>query len=186
MKAIFIIFLGLLFNLVAPAPAMAQDSTRKRTHIGAEVDILPFATGGWFIGGWLGEGKWRIRTLLTEVHKPDFTTTSGFTNHKITSIALLVDRFAKPEWKGWWAGGGIVYWASTIQTDLKQESSNFQNYLLNGSLGYNIKLGRHIYLSPWAGLSVRIGGDKDVPVDQKKYTLPLLNPEASIKFGAWF
>ena len=183
---IFILFLGLLLNLVAPSPTMSQDSTRKRINIGAEVDVLPYATGGWFIGGWLGEGKWRLRTLATVVNKPDFTTTAGFTNHRITSIVLLADRFLKPGWKGWWAGGGFVYWASSIQTDLKQETANFQNYLVNGSLGYNIKLGRHIYLSPWAGLSVRIGGDKDVPVDQRTYTLPLLNPEASVKFGVWF
>ncbi|MBK9489386.1 MAG: hypothetical protein IPO07_11805 [Haliscomenobacter sp.] len=44
----------------------------------------------------------------------------------------------------------------------------------------------HLYLSPWAGLSIRVAGDTDVPVDNKRFTLPLFNPEASLKVGLYF
>ena len=34
--------------------------------------------------------------------------------------------------------------------------------LLISSAGYIVNLGRRFYLSPWAGLSLRVGGDQDI------------------------
>ncbi|MBK8042655.1 MAG: hypothetical protein IPK21_08310 [Haliscomenobacter sp.] len=146
----------------------------------------PYLTGGYFAAGWAGKGLWRIRLLTADVNKPDWFTQKGFTNHHITAYAAVADRFLKPGWAGWWIGGGLVYWKSTIQTEARIEPVRFNNVLANGSLGYHLPLFSSIYLSPWAGLSLRIGGDQDVPVDQKTYTLPFLNPEASLKVGVFF
>jgi hypothetical protein len=161
-------------------------TNKKYSHTGIELDALPYATGGYFGAIWIGKDQFRIRLLTAGVNMPEFITKKEFSNHHITSYAFVVDYFLKENWNGWWAGAGLVYWKSSIQTDAHLQTANFENYLVNGSIGYNIRLHKHIYLSPWAGMSIRAGGDKNVAVDVKKYTLSLLNPEASVKIGFHF
>ncbi len=158
----------------------------KSFHAGIEVDALPYVTGGWFAAAWAGKEQWRVRFLTAAVNKPNFTTRKGFTNHHIHAYALVADHFLNKEWKGWWLGGGLVLWKSRIQTDSRMQTASFRNYLLNGSAGYHVTFNKNLYLSPWAGMSIRTGGDKNVRVDQQTYSLPLLNPEASLKLGIWF
>lgn len=164
----------------------AQVNKPKKLQAGIELDVLPYATGGYFGAGWLGKDVWRVRALTAFVKKPDWSTKKEFSNHQIHAYALVVDRFLKKDWKGWWAGTGVVYWKSTIQTDAKIQTAQFNNLLLNGSIGYNITLCKHVYLSPWASLNLKLAGDKNVLVDNKNYTLPTLNPEASLKLGYTF
>ena len=68
--------------------------------------------------GWV-KGLWRVRALTAYVKKPDWSTKNGFANHQIHAYAFVVDRFLKKDWKGWWAGTGLVYWNSSIQADTK-------------------------------------------------------------------
>lgn len=179
-------FFFLLLSLYAGLNTQAQVNEPKKTQFGLELDVLPYATGGYFGAGWVGRDLWRVRALTAFVKKPDWSTKKDFSNHRIHAYALVVDRFLKEDWKGWWAGAGLVFWNSTIQTDARIQTVRFNNFLANGSLGYNVQLYKHFYLSPWAGLSLRVAGDKNVLVDNKHFTLPLLNPEASLKFGYYF
>lgn len=174
------VFITLSFNV------QAQGDIASRVHFGLELDVLPYATGGYFGALWAGKGHWRARVLTADVNKPDWSTTEGFKNHHISAYALVVDFFLKPEWKGWWIGAGPVYWKSDIQSDAGLQTAHFENILLNGSIGYNFRLPYRFYVSPWAGMSLRVGGDRDVPVDAKTYNLPLLNPEVSLKLGWYF
>lgn len=180
-KSLFVIAILFLCN-----NGLAQKKTVNSFHAGLELDALPYATGGWFAAAWAGNEQWRIRLLTASVKKPDFTTRNGFSNHRIRAYAVVADYSLKKDWEGIWLGGGLVLWNSTIQTDARLQTAAFTNYLLNGSAGYNLKLHQHIYLSPWAGLSIRAAGKKNVLVDNKQYILPLLNPEASLKIGFWF
>lgn len=164
----------------------AQQDSAKKIQVGIELDALPYATGGYFAAAWAGKDLVRIRILTAAVNKPDWTTTDGFTHHHINAYALVADRFFKSGWKGWWLSGGLVYWKSRIETNAGNEQAKLQNFLLNGSLGYNITLYKKLYLSPWAGLSFRFVGDTKVPVDNKQFTLPFVNPEASLKLGYTF
>lgn len=164
----------------------AQDSSQHRWQGGAELDVLPYALGGYFAAGWVGKHQTRIRLLTADVRKPDLTTTKGFTQHRIHTYALVADYFFKPDWKGFWIGGGAVLWNSTIREKNSLASASFRNYLLNGSAGYHYRFGKRWYCSPWAGISLRVGGDKNVLVGLSRYTLPLLNPEASLKLGVIF
>lgn len=176
--------LCILLLFVVLQQAQAQKTTSLSA--GAELDLLPYATGGYFAAGWVGKQQWRLRVLTADVNKPDWSISRNFRNHHITAYALVVDYFLKPGWKGWWIGGGPVYWKSTIQSDALQQTASFHNWLLNGSLGYQLPVYKKLYCSPWAGLTIRTGGDRNVPVDTKTFTLPLLNPEASFKIGIWF
>ncbi len=161
-------------------------NAQQKIKAGIELDALPYITGGYFGAGFIGKGHWRLRALTASVNKPDWSINKNFSNNHVEAYAVVVDRFFKKSWSGWWIGGGLVYWKSKIQTQDKLQTAKFQNSLLNGSLGYNFKLNKHFYLSPWAGMSLRVGGDQKTPLDQTTYTLPLLNPEASLKLGLIF
>ncbi|WP_264563535.1 hypothetical protein [Flavobacterium sp. N3904] len=193
-KIALLIFAVLSIQLQAQSPfkngqdsvSVQNNETTKKWNFGVELDVLPYATGGYFGAVWVGKDKWRTRALIADVYKPDITTKEGFTNHHVQAYALLLDHFFKDDWKGWWIAAGPVYWKSKIQSDSSTATQNFDNFLLNGSLGYNFTIYKNIYISPWAGLSLKVSGDDEFVLDNKEYTLPLLNPEASIKFGVYF
>lgn len=177
-KTAFAFFLLLLF---------AQNvHAQKTVSAGVELDVLPYLTGGYFGAVWVGKGHVRARALYAKVNMPDFIVKDGFTNNTIRSFAIVGDYFLKEEQEGFWFGGGMVLWDGKIQSDLQLETASYQNYLLNGSLGFVWNLGNKFYLSPWAGLSVRVGGDKTVAVDDDSFKPRLLNPEMSLKLGYRF
>lgn len=177
------VFYLLLITATFPFVSFSQDTNSSKLHFGIEQDLLPYATGGYFAGFWAGKNHVRVRTLMARVHKPDLIVKEGFTNNRVTAYALVGDYFLKEDWKGWWAGSGLVYWKSTIQSKERVSTKSYKNVLVNGSLGYNWMFYKQFYLSPWAGLHLRVGGDKKVGVDGRTFTPALLNPEASIKVG---
>lgn len=175
-----LLLLSVLGSLSIPVSAQPRPSGLA---VGAEVDVLPYLTGGHFGAVWIGHGHLRARALLAKVNMPQFVIPEGFTNHKIDSYAVVVDYFLDAGQRGWWIGSGLARWEATIQSEAKVETASFSSYLVHGSLGYSHHLTRHLYLSPWAGLSIRVGGDDSILVDGEEYQPPLLNPELSLKAG---
>lgn len=175
----------ILLFLLSAFIVTAQDTSGRKINVGVEQDLLPYVTGGYFAGIWAGKDHVRVRALMARVYKPDFILKDGLTNNNVTAFAITTDYFLKQDWKGWWIAAGVVYWKSTIQATGKTSRAGFENLLLNGSIGYNITLYKHLYMSPWAGLNLRAAGDKNIRVDNKTFTPPLLNPEASLKFGIY-
>jgi len=175
---LFFCLLLLHFSMTAQA--------QQKAKVGMELDVLPYVTGGYFGAVWIGKEHLRARALYAYVHMPDFVTPDGFSNNTIRSFALLGDYFLKKEQVGFWVGGGLVFWDGTIQTDLHLEEASYHSFLINGSMGYAWPLNAHFYLSPWAGLSLRTGGDQQVSVDGETFKPRLINPEASLKVGFVF
>jgi hypothetical protein len=178
----WLLFIGLLCFLQVHAQNKSDTATGD-WQAGLELDVLPFALGGYFGASWIGKDQVRLRLLSAKVNKPDFTTNSAFTHHQLNAYALVADYFLKPGWNGWWVGAGPVYWQSTIISKSSGTQASFFNWLFNGSVGYHYRIKKRIYISPWAGLSFRFAGKKNVPVGTERYTLPLINPEVSVKFG---
>jgi len=173
----------LLFLLICISySAKAQ----QKVAIGLEQDVLPYITGGYYVGAWAGKEHIRIRGLVAHVHKPDFITPDGFTNNQVTAYAALVDYFLKQEWSGWWGSAGLVYWDNSIQKSAGGSTAYYANTLLSGSVGYQWKFYKHFYVTPWAGMHIRVGGAKEVTVDGGSFNTPVLNPEASLKIGWYF
>ena len=154
-------------------------------NIGLELDVLPYATNGYFGAIWIGRNHFRGRLLTANVNKPDWTTKNGFKSHKIQAFAFVADYFPERNWKKWWMGGGPVIWKSNISDDSGVKSNSFTNFLINGSLGYNFKFGNHFYICPWMGLSLNVAGDNNISVGKSIYSLPFFNPELSLKIGAF-
>lgn len=163
------------------APPLVQGQGRE-VHAAVELDALPYLTGGAFAGLTVGTGRFQARSLVARVHVPKPLVPDGFSANRITAFALLGDRFLGVDRRGWWVGGGPVLWRGLITSDAGSEAV-YDSYLLNGSVGYRHFLRDHIYLSPWAGISLRVGGDSAIEVPGARYDPPLLNPEASVKVG---
>jgi hypothetical protein len=178
-------YLTLLALLAVASPSPAQSKPAGLTW-GLEQDILPYLTGGYFFAAWAGHHQVRGRAVMASVNKPDWAIPEGFKNNQVNAYALLGDYFLKEDWRGWWIGGGLVYWDSSIQSDAQLSTAHYQNFLLNGSLGYSWRFWNHFYISPWAGMHLRVGGDTNVVVDGKSFVPPLFNPEASVKIGYCF
>lgn len=188
----FLSFTLLLLAVIEKSDAQSPgnrmiDTTKtiqnKNISFGLEQDFLPYATGGYYFGMWAGKSHIRVRVLIARVHKPAIIVPDGFTNNIVTAYALVGDYFFKENWTGWWMSGGMVYWNSSIQSNQMQSTTTYENVLLNGSIGYNWKFAKHFYLSPWAGLHIRVGGATQVMADGSSFTTPVLNPEASLKIG---
>lgn len=176
----------ILLLVLIPVCCFSQKDSSSKFTVGVEQDILPYATGGYFIGFWMGKDQVRVRTLFARVNKPDFIIKKGFTNNKVSAYAITADYFLKKNWTGWWAGAGLVYWKSSIQSDAKLSTVYYNSTLINGSIGYNFMLYKHFYLSPWVGMHVKVSGIKNITVDAKDFSPPLLNAEGSIKLGWYF
>lgn len=159
---------------------------QDRWKAGVELDVLPYITGGYFGAGWIGKNHVRVRVLYAKVHLPQFIIPKGFTNNTIRSFAVVGDYFLKKEQAGWWLGAGLVTWTGEIQSDAKIGTATYKSYLLNGSLGYVFPVYKGLYVSPWAGLSLRMAGDSNVVVDGTPFKPPLINPEMSVKIGYGF
>lgn len=156
---------------------------------GIEADVLPYALGGYMGAAWVGQGHFRIRSLYAYVKMPKLITPDEFTNHRIRSFAILADYFLKEDFTGWWAGGGMAIWNGTIRAREQNDphhSTGYRTYLANGSAGYTFSFGEHFYMGPWGGLSIRVAGDRDIPVASEIYDPPFLNPELSFKLGWMF
>lgn len=184
--SISIIASSLLCSNTSFAQARRNDSATSTWQAGAELDLLPYATGGYFAAGWVGKKQLRLRSLYAVVNKPSFLLPEGFAAYKIQSAAVLVDYFRKPGWKGFWIGAGLVYWNNELRTDANHSTGKFNLWLANGSMGYHWRLGKRFYISPWAGMSMRVAGAKAVAAGPHSYKPALLNPELSVKGGIIF
>jgi len=157
-----------------------------RFTAGVELDVLPYATGGYFGAVWAGKGHWRGRLIVAKATKPDFLLPDQFSDNTIKAYALLADYFLRPDFSGWWVAGGIVYWDARIRYNPAESSGAYKIYLASIGGGYNWKFFRNFYLSPWAGIHLRIAGDKEVLFQGDTYEPPLFNPEGSLKLGWHF
>lgn len=169
--------IALLLLICVPFSASAQ------WEAGVELDFLPYATGGWFAAGWAGTGHLRVRALVADVNMPAFVVAEGFKDNHIQSRALTADVFRRTGWQGWWLSAGPVQWKGSIRHESGGPTTEYTSWLLHGGMGYVRFLTDHLYLSPWAGLSLRVAGDDNIKVNARPYDPPLLNPEASLKAG---
>lgn len=179
--------LSLLLFALALSLSNAQETAQPaRLTAGLELDLLPYATGGYFGAIWAGKGHWRGRLIVARATKPDFLLPDNYTDNTIRAYALLADYFPKENFRGWWLAAGLVYWDAKIRYKPDPNAADYRSYLLSGGAGYNWKFYRNFYLSPWAGLHVRVSGDDTVAFTGATYQPPRFNPEGSLKLGWHF
>lgn len=181
----------LLALAVRTSSAQEAPETKKPLQLGSEMDVVPYATGGYYGSGFLGMGKdaVRFRYVVARTNMPSFMVSNGFRDKRTDAYALLTDRFFGPnrnKLQGPWIGGGAEYWRNRIRTDQSPVYTEYQNYLATLGGGYVWKLSRHVYLNPWVGGHVVVAHGRDISVGGKVYKQPLFTPEASVKIGITF
>lgn len=188
-----IVVMGVL-AVVSPAragqgPGETPGPVMQPVRIGAEFDVLPYATGGAYGSLIVGRGAWRIRGVVSRVNIPEAFVADGFSDQRTDAVALLADRFigaGSREARGFWVGGGVEYWQNRVRREGSEAYTAYHNTMLTAGGGYVWHLTRHVYLNPWAAAHASVAGDRDVDVSGAAFTPRRFTAEASLKLGIVF
>jgi hypothetical protein len=178
-------FLALTSLLVAGTSAGAED---QRTHWrdpgpGVELDVLPYATGGWYGSLWYGFGHVRIRGVVSQVNPRDFAVNGDFTDAKTRAYALIVDYLPRRDRTGLWLGAGVELWENSIAHPEEVARGEYETVMATLGAGWIWHLGDHLYLNPWAAGHLRVAGDDKASVGAHTYEPDRFVAEASVKVG---
>jgi hypothetical protein len=166
-----------------------ENPARASWKFGGELDVVPYATGGFYGSGYLGRDGWKYRYVVARTNIPSFLVSHGYEDKRTDAYALLADRFVgsrRRRLEGLWVGGGFEYWRNRIRIDANPEFTDYQNYVTTTGAGYVWRFSRHLYLNPWVGGHFVIAGSRYIPVAGTVYKQPLFTPEASVKIGISF
>jgi hypothetical protein len=165
---------------------VAGECAQGAPRWGAEVDLLPVATGGWYASLVAGRDAWRLRLVAAEVKVPDRFAPSGWEKARTRAQALLVDRFFREDFTGPWIGGGVERWDEDLTCTDGGGRVRLKSLQATFGAGWVVPLGGRFYVNPWAALHQRVAGDRTAPLSQGECRPRALQGEASIKIGARF
>jgi hypothetical protein len=186
---VFPLFCNILFAQQSTENSAAAEPGKARWRFGTELDVVPYATGGYYVSGFAGHGGWRLRGVGARTNAPGFMVSSGFEQKRTDAYALLVDRFfgsRRTQLRGFWLSGGGEYWRNRIRQENPSPFSYYDNFVLTAGGGYVWKLSNHFYLNPWTALHFVAAGDRNINVSGKTYEQPVVTPEVSVKIGFIF
>ncbi len=157
-----------------------------RWRFGTELDVLPFATKGYYGSFFAARDAWRIRGVAARSSVPGFMVKEGFNDKRTDAYAFLVDRFLGRKrvlQQGWWLGGGVEVWKNRIRAEGYSEYTHYNNLMLTAGGGYVWRISRHFYINPWAGAHFAVAGEMAPVVSGQTYKQGRFVPEASVKVG---
>ena len=184
MKTLSMLLLALFLTIpAAQGQEHGPTPSPTLTTVGAELDVLPYLSGGYYGSFWVGSGHVRARGIITRATLPDFLTEDGFEDNQIDVYALLVDYFLRPDFEGAWIGVGVEYWDGNVALAGRSVEAGYENVVATVGVGYVWKVWRNLYLNPWAAVHVRVAGDAEVPLADEQFNPKVFLPEASLKLG---
>jgi hypothetical protein len=164
----------------------ASASQARRTTVGVEIDALPYILSGYYGSVWVGRDQWRARAVVSRSTLPSFVVQDGFEDHRIDVVAALVDHFFKPDFRGFWVGGGAEYWQNDVRSKTSGQSASWDNVAATLGGGYVWKFYGNFYLNPWGAGHLIVGGDTKVPVGAETFEPSRFTGEVSLKVGWHF
>jgi len=180
----------LLAGFAIGASATAQEVTAppavRRTTVGVELDALPYVSGGYYMSGWIGHGRIRVRPVATKTTLPSFVVQGGFKNADLEVYAVIVDYFPRHGFRGFWAGAGAEYWRNNIENASNGGTARWDNAVATIGGGYVWNFAGSFYLNPWAAGHLVVGGPTGVNAGGSIYSPKRFTPEVSIKLGWHF
>jgi len=182
MKNKFVVLVALLACAVVAAAQAAEPVAAKKWMAGTELDLVPFANGGYYTSAVLGYGRLRARCVLTGITTPAFYTQPGFRDNTMHVNAYIVDYYFRDGFKGWWVGPGYETWDGSVKEKSSGLKRSYRTSIVTLGGGYTFRIGDHFYINPWAALHFPVGGDRNVDFVSKTYRLRAV-PEASAKLG---
>lgn len=167
-----------------------QAQPENRIYSGTEIDILPFATGGYYISAWAGADNVRFRAVITKIYPPDFVMPAGMSDLKTDALALIADYFPfgkdNEAFSGLWTGAGIEYWMNEIKEAKTQISGDYNNLILTAGAGYIIPVYGGLYINPWAAIHYSVTGTEEKLIGKTMLDQKKLMAEFSLKIGWQF
>lgn len=154
----------------------------KFRAIGAELDALPYLSGGYYASLWYGVDQFRFRGVIASTTVPEFMNCSCIETHRINAGAFIVDYFFKESFEGWWLAAGYEYWDNWV-TPKEEQERYFVNHVLTVGGGFVWKFWGGLYLNPWVAGHISISGTEPVAMDGWSYYPKVFVPEVSIKLG---
>ena len=129
-----------------------------RTTAGFELDVLPYVSGGYYVSGWIGHDRIRVRPVVTKTTLPSFVVQDGFKNADLDVYAVIVDYFPRGGFRGFWVGAGVEYWKNSIENESNGGTAKWNNTVATIGAGYVWKVAGNFYLNPWAAGHLVVGG----------------------------
>ena len=175
--------------VLCTAAAATAERTPPYFTVGAELDVFPFATGGYYGSVWAGYDGWRVRPVIARAYTPSFVVDPAFDDARVDALALIVDWFplaGGDDFRGLWVGAGGEYWKNRIRREGYDEEASWSNGVATLGGGYVLKFWHNFYFNGWAAAHVVVAGDREIPVAAAIYEQPIFTPEASLKIGWHF
>lgn len=170
----------LIFCLMLSFP-VRMEAQSKPWMLTAELDPLPYLTGGYFAALTAGTEQWRGRVLVADVNMPPMIYPERFGDFHVLSLAALLDYYPAGREDGFWYAAGLVHWDGSIRHEDSGQTARWSNWLVNASMGYLWNWNSRLAFSPWAGVSARVAGPSAVTVGSTRFRSAALMPEASLK-----
>lgn len=168
--------LMLIFSLPLPAQSVRW---------GAELDALPFLSGGYYGSVIAGYDQWQVRAVLTRTTLPDFATSDLIKSHRLDAMALIGDYFFDSTATGWWVGSGVEWWSNRLEPE-SGGTRSFDQWVLTLGGGYTWEFTSWLYVNPWAALHLPVSGTSPVQVGSVRHEPQAVVVSGSVKVGLRF
>ncbi|MBL4624039.1 MAG: hypothetical protein JKY42_02690 [Flavobacteriales bacterium] len=169
----------LLITTLASPGFCRQDSVSKLNfNFGLEQDILPYVFKGYFLSGWVGANKLRVRASFATSEIPGFYLTEGIKSDEVMAGGISIECFFKEGFNGVWFGPGMGYWVNSYKT-MDQASGQNNSFVFSLGGGYNFTIWKRLYASRWLAMHTRVSGARKVKYGEYQYIPARFTPEVS-------
>jgi len=166
-------------------PSPHCSAQHPKISFGIEQDALPYILGGYFVSGWVGREKTRLRFAYANTQVPALARPSGIASDQIRAFGMAYEFFFCDDYSGLWFGPGIGFWTNDATTDRGFPIQNESMVFTFGG-GYNWFLNSWFYISPWVATHFRVSGTDPQIIDRTEYRPTVFTPEISLKLGVHF
>ena len=149
--------------------------------IGTELDVFPYATGGWYASLFGGYKNIRIRGVVAKSFLPSFVRAEGIEEQRVNAYAGVVDFVFGPQFSEWWLGFGYEYWDTRYTS--ADGTADVTNSVLTVGGGYIWHFWKGFFLNPWVAAHVVLDATDRINVGSVGVTPAGVLPEVSLKLG---
>lgn len=185
MKGNNLIRIVIVVVLLVPVTGMAAESSPAG---GVTVDLLPTllsasaGAGGGALQVWGAKGHWKGRLVGASLTLPDeMDGSDAFENKRLRVAALIVDYTFGSNHDGFWLGGGVERWMTSIDHTASGLTLDGDETVLTLGGGYIWYLGA-IEVNPWFAMHHSLD-PLDATLAGSRYHPNPFSIEASLKLG---
>ncbi len=158
-------------------------------NAGVSLDAVAYYYGGYDVSFWISYGYFKLRGNYSLKYPPEFTNQKNFKNLSYKSVGLYFDYFpftTGVKLNGIWFGLGLERSEGSIENTYYENRKNFEDFFLNGTVGYLFFVGHNIYFNPFFAGHLKLWGSGGVTYGGDKYIPQKFIPEISFRIGCAF